>query len=104
MRESVNSKIQLENVLFKTRNLLLVKVGTKKNKSRTAYIVCEGVSLSVDKYNVPYLWDPYLSIPNEKEFKGILQGDIFLMYFPQPKAPNHKNKIKFYADGAYFLV
>ena len=82
MRESVNSKIQLENVLFKTGNLLLVKVGTKKNKTRTAYIVCEGVSLSVDKYNVPYLWDPYLSIPNEKEFKGIFQGDIFLMYFP----------------------
>ena len=38
--------------------------------------------MSVDDYNVPYKWDPYLSIPTEKEYEGILNGDIISMYFP----------------------
>ena len=35
--------------------------------------------MSTDKYNIPCRWDPFLSIPNEKEFKRISDGDIFLV-------------------------
>lgn len=81
MRESVNEKMDIKNVLYKTRNVLLIGVDGR-HKEDTAYIVCEGLSMSVDDYNVPYKWDPYLSIPTEKEYEGILNGDIISMYFP----------------------
>ena len=82
MRESVDQKMQL-NVLYKTQDILILNVNACANKIRqTAYIVCEGASMSADKYNIPCRWDPFLSIPNEKEFKRISEGDIFLMYFP----------------------
>ena len=81
MRESVNEKMDIKNVLYKTRNVLLIGVDGR-HKEDTAYIVCEGLSMSVDDYNVPYKWDPYLSIPTEKKYEGILNGDIISMYFP----------------------
>ena len=71
------------NVFYKTQDILILNVNAWANKIRqTAYIVCEGTSMSVDKYNIPCRWDPSLSIPDEKEYKRISDGDIFLMYFP----------------------
>lgn len=83
MREAVNEKLRIKNVFFKTRNVLLLGITDNSKRSKhTAFIICEGVSMSVDQYNVPYLWDPFLSIPNEKEYRGVLEGDILSMYFP----------------------
>lgn len=82
MRERVSEKMNIKNVLYKTQNVLLTGIDMDSKNRQTAFIICEGVSMSIDRYNVPYKWDPYLSIPNKKEYKGILDGNILSMYFP----------------------
>ena len=76
-RKRVDECLKIQTVLYKTPNVLLL--GIKNEGNDTAFIVGEGVSMSVNNQNVPYRWDPYLTIPDGYD---ALEGDIIGMYFP----------------------
>lgn len=80
MRKRVIKDIDITTVLYKTPNALLINTRRNEGEDR-AFIIAEGCSMSVNDYNKPYAWDPFLTIPNEKEYKE-LKGDIIQMYFP----------------------
>lgn len=82
MRKKVNEYLDIKTVLFKSQNVLLLRTSSIEQKSKTAFIICEGSSLSIDELNIPYKWDPYLKVPNKREYKRTLDGDIIMMYFP----------------------
>lgn len=82
MRRIVNEKLEIRSVLYKTPNVLLI--GGERwsgKKSKTAFIICEGTSMSLNSGNTPQQWDPFLTIPNEEEY-SYLDGDVINMYFP----------------------
>ena len=76
-RRSVNECLNIRTVLYKTPNVLLLEI--KNTGSDTAFIVSEGLSMSVNDQNIPYRWDPYMTIPDGYD---TLEGDIIGMYFP----------------------
>lgn len=82
MRKKVNEYLDIKTVLYKSQNVLLLRTSSIEQESKTAFIICEGSSLSIDELNIPYKWDPYLKFPNKREYKGTLKGDIIMMYFP----------------------
>lgn len=79
MRVRIDEKLNIDTVLYKTPNTLLL--GLRSNKSDIAFIVCEGTSMSVDDENHPCKWGKHLTIPGEKEY-NLLEGDVITMYFP----------------------
>lgn len=51
-RMRVDKYMCIDTVLYNSPNLLLVE--TRRRTEKAAYIICEGLSMSVDtKYNVP---------------------------------------------------
>lgn len=79
-RMRVDKYMCIDTVLYNSPNLLLVE--TRRRTEKAAYIICEGLSMSVDtKYNVPLKWDPYMTIPNAEGYPE-QEGDIIMMYFP----------------------
>ena len=79
MRIRVDEKLNIDTVLYKTPNTLLL--GLRNKSSDIAFIVCEVTSMSVDDENHPCKWGKHLTIPSRKEY-NLLKGDVITMYFP----------------------
>lgn len=80
-RKKVSKDLRIDNILYKSSNLLLLETRRNEVDSDNVYIICEGVSMSVDNDNILCKWDPFMTIPTSAEYPN-LRGNIINMYFP----------------------
>ncbi len=79
-RSIVDKYTCIDTVLYNSSNLLLIE--TRRSKENIAYMLCDGMSMSMDKkYNIPVKWDPYMTIPTIEGYPE-LKGDLIMIYFP----------------------
>ena len=80
MRKFAKKGMVINEMEFVSQNIIIFKV-QKKCDSDTLFIVNKGLSMSVDNENRITRYDPFLMLPDEKEYVSRLDGDVAEMYF-----------------------
>lgn len=80
MRKMVERGTKIKMMEFVSRNILLCRI-QQKIDTDTLFIICDGMSMSVNEHNIITDKDPFLTIPDEKEYLNRLDGDVVAMYF-----------------------
>lgn len=82
MRRRINDYTNIDTVLYRSNNAILVEILRREEESKTAIIIGDGCSLSLgEEDNKPIQWDSCLSLPDGKEYENVLNGDVIHMYF-----------------------
>lgn len=80
MRNIVTKGTYIEIVEFRSQNIIICRTQQKKDTD-TLFIICEGTSIRMNESNYILDNDPFLKMPDEKEYSKRLDGDVVSMYF-----------------------
>ena len=80
MRDMVMKEMKIKMMEFVSKNILIFRI-QQKIDSDTLFILCDGMSMSVNEQNIITEKDTFLTIPDEKKYSKRLDGDVVAMYF-----------------------